>query len=249
MIAPEGFPLVGPGDDLPALILDSLKNESIALEAGDVVVLAQKIVSKAEGRLVHLKDVTPSARAHELALKCEKDPRFVQLVLDESADIIRCVPGVLIVRHRLGMVMANAGIDQSNVVNSMAGEQVLLLPADPDASAARIRRELETSVGTRLAVIINDSFGRPWRMGTSGVCIGGSGIASIIDYRGDTDLFGQPLKVTQVALGDELAAAASILMGETSEARPLVIVRGLEYPVSPSAASHLLRPVDEDLFK
>jgi coenzyme F420-0:L-glutamate ligase/coenzyme F420-1:gamma-L-glutamate ligase len=249
LIAPEGFPLVEPGDDLSGLVMNTLKSESIALEQGDVLVLAQKIVSKAESRLVSLKDVTPSARALELARECDKDPRLVQLILNESTDIIRCVPGVIIVRHRLGLVMANAGIDQSNVAGSIDGERVLLLPENPDASAARLRRELEQSAGVGLAVIINDSFGRPWRMGTSGVCIGCSGIASIIDQRGDPDLFGRELKVTQVAMGDELAAAASILMGQACESRPFVIVRGLEYPSEPSASSHLLRPVDEDLFK
>ncbi len=163
--------------------------------------------------------------------------------------MLRCVPGVIIVRHKLGLVMANAGIDHSNIADGADDECVLLLPEEPDKSAQRLRNAMQHETDLELAVVISDSFGRPWRLGTTGVCIGCDGIASIVDRRGDSDLFGQELKVTQVAIGDEIATAASVLMGQTDEARPLVIVRGLEFPREPSSACHLLRPPEEDLFQ
>ena len=248
IFATENFPLVEPGDFLPRLILDSLDTEQISLKQGDVLVLAQKIVSKSENRYVNLKDVEPTETAMEMAPRCDKDAALVQLILDESSEVLRCVPGVIVVRHRLGFVMANAGIDHSNIPDGAEGQSVLLLPEDPDQSAKRLKQELERITGLDLAVIINDSFGRPWRLGTTGVCIGCSGIVSLHDQRGDTDLFGQELRVTQVAVGDELATAASILMGQADEARPLVVVRGMDFPQEPSSARHLLRPADEDLF-
>lgn len=249
LIAPEGFPLVEPGDELSRLIVASLRKENIELQDGDALVLAQKIVSKSEGRFVDLAAVEVSAEARDLALQCDKDARLVQLIVDESTELLRCVPGVIIVRHKLGLVMANAGIDHSNVSRDVGDERVLLLPEDPDRSAGELRNTLEQETGLSLAVIISDSFGRPWRLGTTGACIGCAGIASLVDRRGDSDIFGQELKVTQVALGDELATAASVLMGQTDEARPLVIVRGLEFPREPSSARHLLRPPEEDLFQ
>jgi len=217
-----------------------LLEENIALQNGDVIVLAQKIVSKSENRFVGLAGVAPSDEAKVLASKCGKDAGLVQLILDESKEVLRCAPGVIIVRHKLGFVMANAGIDHSNVAADASGERVLLLPEYPDQSAKQ--------TGLELAVIISDSFGRPWRLGTTGVCIGCDGIASLIDRRGDRDLFEQELMVTQVAIGDELATAASILMGQGNESRPLVILRGLEFPREPASARHLLRPPEEDLF-
>jgi len=231
------------------LVLNSLRAEEIALQDGDVLVLAQKIVSKSENRFVDLAAVKPSARAQELASACDKDARLVQLILDESTEVLRCVPGVIIVRHKLGLVMANAGIDHSNIAASDTGERVLLLPEAPDQSAQSLRQALQRETGLELAVIVSDSFGRPWRLGTTGVCIGCDGIASLIDRRGDSDLFGQELKVTQVAVGDEIASAASVLMGEADEARPVVLVRGLKFPREPASASQLLRPQDEDLFQ
>ncbi len=213
-----------------------------------MLVLAQKIISKSENRIVSLASINASDKAKDLASKCDKDARLVQLILDESTEVLRCVPGVIIVRHKLGLVMANAGIDHSNVAADAGGDQVLLLPEDPDQSAMRLRQALERETGLQLAVIISDSFGRPWRLGTTGVCIGCDGIASLIDKRGDRDLFGQELTVTQVAVGDELATAASILMGQADEARPLVVVRGLEFPHKPASARYLQRPPDEDLF-
>jgi len=248
ILAPENFPMVEPGDDLLPLILDSLSQEKIHLQNGDVLVLAQKIISKSENRYTELDTIEPSEIATELASKCDKDPRLVQLILDESSQVLRCAPGVIIVRHRLGFVMANAGIDRSNIPGESMGERVLLLPSDPDLSARRIKDRLEQATGMDLAVIISDSFGRPWRLGTSGVCIGCAGIASLVDQRGQSDLFGRELQITQVAIGDELATAASILMGQADEARPVVVIRGGEFPDEPAAASHLLRPVDEDLF-
>jgi len=222
--------LVEPGDNLPECIKSSLLEENIALQNGDVIVLAQKIVSKSENRFVG------------------QDAGLVQLILDESKEVLRCAPGVIIVRHKLGFVMANAGIDHSNVAADASGERVLLLPEYPDQSAKQIRQAVERETGLELAVIISDSFGRPWRLGTTGVCIGCDGIASLIDRRGDRDLFEQELMVTQVAIGDELATAASILMGQGNESRPLVILRGLEFPREPASARHLLRPPEEDLF-
>jgi coenzyme F420-0:L-glutamate ligase/coenzyme F420-1:gamma-L-glutamate ligase len=248
ILAPESFPLVEPGDSLSQLILETLQQEQITLQQGDLLVLAQKIISKSEGRYVDLLGISPSDEAKQLAQKCDKDPRLVQLILDESSEVLRCVPGVIIVRHRLGLVMANAGIDHSNIAGSADGESVLLLPENPDRSAEQLKEKLEKATGLDLAVIVNDSFGRPWRLGTTGVCIGCAGIVSLWDQRGDTDLFGQELMVTQVAVGDELATAASVLMGQASESRPLVLVRGLEFPSGPAAANHLLRPADEDLF-
>jgi len=248
IFAPESFPLVEPGDSLPQQILNSLDQDKTPLQQGDVLVLAQKIVSKSEDRYVELTDVSASVEAHALARKCDKDPRLVQLILDEASEVLRCVPGVIIVRHKLGMVMANAGIDHSNISDSADGQRVLLLPRDPDNSARRLREQLQQATGLDLAIIINDSFGRPWRIGTTGVCIGCAGIAALIDRRGDSDLFGQELQVTQVALGDELATAASILMGQADESRPVVIIRGLEFPAEPASARHLLRPAEEDLF-
>lgn len=240
--------MVEPGDNLPECIKSSLLEENIALQNGDVIVLAQKIVSKSENRFVGLAGVAPSDEAKVLASKCGKDACLVQLILNESTEVLRCVPGVIIVRHKLGFVMANAGIDHSNIAADASGERVLLLPEYPDQSAKQIRQAIERETGLELAVIISDSFGRPWRLGTTGVCIGCDGIASLIDRRGDRDLFGQELLVTQVAVGDELATAASILMGQADESRPLVLLRGLEFPREPAAAHHLLRPPEEDLF-
>jgi coenzyme F420-0:L-glutamate ligase/coenzyme F420-1:gamma-L-glutamate ligase len=248
IFAPEYFPLVEPGDSLPRLILDTLQQEQISLQQGDVLVLAQKIISKSEDRYVELASVQPTTEADRLALKCDKDPRLVQLILNESSDVLRCVPGVIIARHRLGFVMANAGIDHSNISGADDGQRVLLLPENPDRSAEQLQQQLEQTTGLDLAIIINDSFGRPWRLGTTGVCIGCAGIVSLLDQRGDTDLFGQELLVTQVAVADELATAASVLMGQAGEARPLVVIRGTEFPREPAPAHHLLRPAGEDLF-
>jgi coenzyme F420-0:L-glutamate ligase/coenzyme F420-1:gamma-L-glutamate ligase len=246
--APENFPLVEPGDDIVELLLSALHDEELAPQYGDVLIFAQKIISKSENRFVDLASIETSAEAEDLAARCDKDARLVQLILDESTEVLRCAPGVIIVRHKLGFVMANAGIDRSNIASSEGVERVLLLPESPDRSAQRLRSELQRKTGLDLAVIISDSFGRPWRLGTSGVCIGCDGIAPLVDQRGDRDMFGQELMVTQVAVGDELATAASLLMGQADEARPVVIVRGLEFQRESASAGHLLRPRAEDLF-
>jgi coenzyme F420-0:L-glutamate ligase/coenzyme F420-1:gamma-L-glutamate ligase len=229
--------------------MNSLRGENFELKQGDVLVLAQKIVSKSEGRLIRISSVEASDEAIRLAAKCEKDARLVQLILDESTEVLRCVPGVLIVRHKLGLVMANAGIDHSNIAINDGDEQVLLLPERPDISARQLRVELERETGCSLAVIISDSFGRPWRLGTTGVCIGCDGISPLIDKRGERDLFGNELVVTQIAIGDELATAASLLMGQSDEGCPLVVARGLRFKSESVTSRESLRPANEDLFK
>jgi coenzyme F420-0:L-glutamate ligase/coenzyme F420-1:gamma-L-glutamate ligase len=249
LIALRGFPQVAAGDDLAALTVDALTRADLHPQPTDVLVFAQKIVSKAEGRRVDLTTVTPSESARELARTVQKDPRLVELVLSESRRVVRAAKDVLIVEHRLGFIMANAGIDQSNVANPADGEFALLLPEDPDASAARLRTRLGDLTGCEPGILISDSFGRPWRVGTAGVAIGCAGIASIVDLRGKTDMFGRPLRVTVVGHGDELAAAASLLMGQANEAQPVVLLRGLS-PVHPhQPASALLRPPEQDLFR
>jgi coenzyme F420-0:L-glutamate ligase/coenzyme F420-1:gamma-L-glutamate ligase len=217
------------------------------LRDGDVLVVAQKIVSKAEGRQVDLGTVAPSARACELAATADKDPRLVELILRESQAVLRCQPGTIIVRHRLGLVMANAGIDASNVDGG--AEAVLLLPSDPDASAARLRDKLQAAAGVRLGVVINDSFGRAWRLGTVGTAIGAAGVPALLDLRGRPDRGGRALRVTEVGAADELAAAASLIMGQAAEGQPVVHVRGFPYGLGESRAADLLRPEHLDLFR
>ncbi len=246
-----GLPLVEPGDDLAELVLAALARRAIRLSDGDILVLAQKIVSKAEGRLVDLASVTPSSRAAELAAQTGKDPRLVELILRESRQVLRTRPGVMIVEHRLGFVCASAGIDHSNVrgPHGAPGDWVLLLPADPDASARRLRTRLEIASGARLGVLIIDSHGRAWRMGTVGVAIGLAGLPGLVDMRGWPDLFDFRLQITQVGVADELAAAASLLMGQAAEGVPLVHVRGFPYPLREGCLSELLRPREQDLFR
>ncbi|MGC1376536.1 MAG: coenzyme F420-0:L-glutamate ligase [Anaerolineales bacterium] len=251
----QGIPLIKPGDDLAGVILHAL--QALPLESGDILVLTQKIVSKAEGRLVHLTTVTPSPAALELAAKTGKDPRLAELILRESNAVLRARPGSVIVEHRLGFVCANAGIDQSNVDENGAtsSEWVLLLPEDPDQSAAQIRAKLEEATpwrgqaGKQIGVMIIDSHGRAWRIGTVGTAIGLSGLPGIVDLRGTTDLSGYTLKITVVGAADELAAAASLLMGQAAEGTPVVHVRGFPYPLRESSLKELLRPKDQDMFR
>jgi coenzyme F420-0:L-glutamate ligase/coenzyme F420-1:gamma-L-glutamate ligase len=251
LIALPDLPHISPEDDLPGLVVRSLARANLELRDDDVLVFAQKIVSKAEGRRIDLDTVTPGARALEVAQTVKKDPRLVELVLRESRRIVRMAKDVLIVEHRLGLVMANAGIDQSNVAEPGGGEFALLLPEAPDASATGLRNRLKELTGTAPAVIISDSFGRPWRLGTVGVAIGCAGIAAVVDLRGQADLFGRRLQVTVVAHADEVASAASIVMGQANEGRPVVLVRGLpspaQAPQQPAAA--LIRPAEQDLFR
>ena len=239
-----GIPMVEPGDDLARLIGEGLARAGLELRAGDVIVVAQKIVSKAEGRTVDLATVTPSARAVELAAEVQKDPRLVELILSESVRVVRSRPNVLIVEHRLGFVMANAGIDQSNVAPQDGVERALLLPVDPDGSAEALRAKLSAS-----AVVIIDSFGRAWRRGTVGIAIGAAGLPALLDLRGNPDLFGRILQVSISGFADEIAAAASLVMGQGDEAQPVVLVRGLTWSAPANPAAELVRPAAEDMFR
>ncbi len=248
LIAVPDFPMVEPGDDLAALLLDRLRAARVRLAPGDVVVFAQKVVSKAEGRLVDLASIIPSAEAVTLASETRKDARLVELVLRESRRVVRSRANVLIVEHRLGLVMANAGIDQSNV-RADGREMALLLPENPDASAERLRGRIAEGAGADVAVVINDSFGRTWRRGTMGIAIGAAGLPALLDRRGTPDLFGRTLAVTMIGFADEIAAAASLLMGQGDEGRPVVVVRGLAWTAHPNPAAELIRPAAEDLFR
>lgn len=247
------FPMIAAGDDLAAIIAQSLGENDLTLENGDILVLAQKIVSKAENRFVDLCSITPGPEARELACAVEKDPRMVELVLAESRSVIRRAPGVLITEHLNGWIMANAGIDASNVASGTGDDTVLLLPVDPDKSCADLQLRMQEDCGVEIAVVINDSFGRPWRLGTTGVAIGAAGLPSLWDRRGDADLFGRELKVSQQAIADEIAAAASLLQGQGKEGRPVVLVRGFDIGaegcVSARPAADLIRDVSEDLFR
>lgn len=258
ILALPGLPEVRPGDDLAALIHAALVRAAITLRAGDALVVAQKIVSKSERRLVRLSAVAPSARARELAAVVRKDPRFVELVLAESVEVLRAVPDILITRHRQGFVMANAGIDRSNVPGA-DDDAVLLLPLDCDASAQRLREGIAAlaarAVGAGAppppapAVLISDSFGRPWRQGTVNVALGVAGMPALRDLRGGVDREGRVLQSTQVALADALAAAAGLVMGETTEGTPVVLARGLDISGPLADGQALIRPTDEDLFR
>jgi coenzyme F420-0:L-glutamate ligase/coenzyme F420-1:gamma-L-glutamate ligase len=247
-MAVPGIPLINPGDDLAAIVIDALRSTHIELQPGDAVVIAQKIVSKAEGRYVALKAVFPSERAKTLASETSKDPRYVEVILSESEEIVRHRPGVIIAAHRLGYVMANAGIDQSNI-GSPGEDSVLLLPRDPDRSAAALKAAFDSAFGADTAVIINDSFGRPWRMGVTGVALGAAGLPALKDMIGEPDLFGRPMQVTSIAIADEIAAGASLLMGQAAEGLPVVIVRGLKLSGPAQPASALIRPREQDMFR
>ena len=251
LTALPGLPLVQPGDDVAALILAGLRRAEITLQPGDVIAVAQKIVSKAEGRLVRLSEVMPSARALELAQITEKDPRFVEVVLSESKEVLRTRFNTLIVEHRLGFVCANAGVDRSNVAPHGEGreEYLLCLPRDPDGACRELRERFRAETGVDVAVIINDSHGRAWRNGTVGVAIGAAGFPALLDMRGHRDLFDYALQVTQIGLADELAAAASLLMGQADEGRPVIHIRGVPYPLREGDARELLRPKEMDLFR
>ena len=237
-----GIGEVKPGDDLARLLADAADAEGLSLQPDDTLVVTQKIVSKAEGRFVLLDTIVPGPEALRLAAITRKDPRFVELVLSESTEVLRAVPNVLVVRHRLGLVMANAGIDRSNI-GPGHGHRALLLPVDPDASAERLRRELGC------AIVISDSFGRPWRMGVVAVAIGASGLPALHDFRGKTDRDGRRLEVTQVAVADLLASAAAMATGEGAEGIPAALVRGYSSAAEPCGAHALVRPIEEDLFR
>jgi len=245
------MPLISPGDNLAIMLIASLHTARVTLEDGDILVVAQKIISKAEGRLVNLASVTPSKEAIELAKRSEKNPRLVELILRESKEVLRVRPGTIIVEHRLGFICASAGIDHSNVrgENGNPEDWVLLLPEDPDRSALEIRRKIKVATGNRIGVLIIDSHGRAWRLGTIGTAIGISGLPGLVDERGWQDLFGYRLKITFVAAADELAAAASLVMGEAAEGIPAVHVRGFPYPLRESSLKELIRLKENDLFR
>jgi coenzyme F420-0:L-glutamate ligase/coenzyme F420-1:gamma-L-glutamate ligase len=242
----KSIPLIRQGDDLADVLVNALTDTALQLQDGDILVLAQKIVSKSEGRMVDLTTISPSEKAQELARQSEKDPGVAELILQESNEILRTRPGAIIVEHKLGFVCANAGIDQSNVGKD---DSVLLLPENPDRSAEELRQTIENTTGVNIGVLIIDSHGRAWREGTVGTTIGVAGAPGLIDMRGDPDLFGRTLQITQVGAADELAAAASLMMGQAAEGTPAVHVRGFPYPLRDGNLSELLRPKEQDLFR
>lgn len=249
LIPLKNIPLIVSGDDLVHELSRAISVSAGGLEAGDIVVVAQKIISKAEGRLVDLTTIEPGKRALELAGVVDKDARLVELILRQSKSVIRASKGVLIVEHVCGFIMANAGIDQSNVAKREGREDVLLLPDDPDKSAGALRQGLEKTFNVDCGVLINDSFGRPWRNGVTGVALGASGLPAMVNLVGTEDLYGRALAVTEHGFGDEVAAAASLLMGQAGEAIPVVIVRGLLWDAPDAPASALLRDKQTDLFR
>jgi coenzyme F420-0:L-glutamate ligase/coenzyme F420-1:gamma-L-glutamate ligase len=250
LIALPGVPLVAPGDDLATIVIEAYRNTDLTPADGDVLIVAQKIVSKSENRYVRLSDVAPSPAALELAAVSGKDPRVAELILRESKEVVRQRPGVVVVEHRLGYVHANAGIDRSNIVSDDEQDpRVLLLPIEPDASAKRLREALRLRSGADVAVIINDTAGRAWRQGVVGFAIGCAGIEPVKDMVGHPDLFGYRLERTHVAVADELAAAGSLLMGQADEGRPIVLARGMRFSTSHAGSQALIRPKNEDMFR
>jgi len=246
LITVPGIPEICAGDDSGDLIVNALKKAQFELTGGDVVVVAQKLVSKAEGMQRRLSEVKPGSAAIELAAQAEKEPAIAQLIIDESQEILRHRPGVIISRHKLGMVLANAGIDRSNVAQD--SDVVLLFPADPDRSAQQIKARLDSHFGLQTGVVIADSVGRAWRMGTTGMAIGSAGVEALANLRGQQDRSGRKLEVSEHAVADSIASAAELIMGEASEGTPVVIVRGLKQGHSEQNSSVLLRPKDDDMF-
>jgi coenzyme F420-0:L-glutamate ligase / coenzyme F420-1:gamma-L-glutamate ligase len=249
LIPVEGLPLIEEGDPLADRIVQALREGGTAVLQGDVLVIAQKIVSKAEGRVVRLREVEPTPEAVALAEESAKDARIVELILRESREVLRVRPGLIVVEDVRGFVCANAGIDRSNIEQHGNGEEVALLPIDSDRSAREIRERIHELTGVWTAVLINDSHGRAWREGTVGVTIGLAGMQPLWDRRGDVDLTGYTLEHTVIGLADEVAAAASLLMGPASEAIPAVVVRGLNVPTGDGTAREIQRPREMDLFR
>ncbi len=246
----EGFPEIQAGDDLPTIIFQQSMKNNWDWQDGDILIIAQKIVSKSENRFVKLATVNPSQKAMSYALTTDKDARVIELILQESKKVLRTRKGLMIVEHKLGFICANAGIDQSNVQQKSPSDQtVLLLPENPDQSAARIRTHLQAQTGKSIGVLIIDSHGRPWRRGVVGITIGLSGVPGVLDRRGQPDLYGYRLQSTEIGACDELAAAGSILMGQAAEGRPIVLVRGYPYPLAESQIGDVIRPENEDLFR
>ncbi|HCB01762.1 MAG TPA: coenzyme F420-0:L-glutamate ligase [Anaerolineae bacterium] len=246
----ENIPLIRQGDNLADIVLNAFEQMNVALLDNDIFVLAQKIVSKAEGRIINLADVIPSQEAIELAEKTEKDARLVELMLQESNEVVRYRKNVIVVEHKLGFICANAGIDHSNVLGDGDNKDVvLLLPENPDNSAKQIRDEIKKRTNKNIGVMIIDSHGRAWRNGTVGMCIGLSGIPALIDERGWKDLFGYSMQATIVGVADELAAATSLVMGQAAEGTPVVHARGFPYPLGEGSLQELIRPKDMDMFR
>ena len=247
----QNIPLIRQNDNLADILLKSLQETKVEPQNDDIIVIAQKIVSKAEGRMRNIAEVIPSTRALELAEKTQKDARIVELMLQESNEVLRTRVGTIVVEHKLGFVCANAGIDHSNVSGggNEKGEYVLLLPENPDQSARNIREQIKQKTGINLGVMIIDSHGRAWRNGTVGICIGLSGIPAVMDERGWKDLFGYTLQITVVGVADELAAAASLMMGQAAEGIPAVHVRGFPYPLGEGSLKELIRPKALDMFR
>lgn len=245
-----GIPLVEAGDDLPSLIVDAVDHCGVELRTGDILVVASKLVSRAEGRFVNLATVEAGDRAREVAARVGKDPRLVECILQDASEVSRASEGVLVVRHRLGFISANAAIDGSNArpADGRGGEWILRMPQCPDESARRIRHRLEDRYGVSAGVIISDSHGRPFRLGTVGVAVGVAGVPALSDRRGSSDLFDRPLEHTITALADQVAAAADLVAGQGAQARGVVLVRGVRWPESVTSASDLLRPADRDLY-
>ncbi len=247
----KNIPLIRQGDNLADIVVNALQDNKITLDNHDILVFAQKIVSKAEGRALNLAMTIPSQKAIDIARKIDKDARVVELILQESTEVLRTRPGTIIVEHKLGFVCANAGIDHSNVAGAgdSAEEWVLLLPTDPDGSADTIRDEIRSQTGKRVGILIIDSHGRAWRNGTVGTAIGIAGLPGLQDLRGRRDLFGLELRITQVGVADELAAAASLVMGQAAEGTPIVHVRGFPYQLREGSLKELIRPKEQDLFR
>ena len=243
------FPMIAPGDDLAEVVIDSLQKNGITLHSGDVLVLAQKVVSKAEGQYVCMADVIPSPEARELAQQIGKDDRMVQLILSDSNSLVAQRPGVLVVEHRLGYVMANAGIDQSNIDHPDGQEYALLLPKNPDESCRLLKQRLDSHFNAEVGVVINDSFGRPWRIGVTGVALGAAGLPSLISLIGEPDLYGRAMRVSEIAYADEIAAAASLVMGQTDAGTPVIHIRGLHWSAQENNAQTLIRPKHQDMFR
>lgn len=241
----EGIPEVQPGDDLAALVLEAARRMGITFQDGDVLVVTQKVVSKSEGRFVDLREVEPSPLALELAGNWEKDPRQVEVVLRETRRIVRMDHGVIICETRHGFVCANAGVDASNVPG---GERVLLLPLDPDASARRIRKGIAAASGAEVAVIVSDTFGRPWRTGYTEVAIGVAGMLPIVDYVGREDAHGRELRATWICVADELASAAELVTGKVNQV-PAALIRGYPVPRGEGSAREMVRQAERDLFR
>jgi len=242
----ETIPIVKEGDNIAELIVEATEKENVGIQDNDIIVIAQTIVSRSEGRVVNLKNIKPSPFAKILANETRKDPRLVEVILRESKGIVRMGKHHLIMETHHGFVCANSGVDRSNVPGE---ETVSLLPKDPDASARKIRNEIKRITGKEVAVIISDTFGRPLREGAVGVAIGVSGIDPLYDMRGRKDLFGYVLETTLVAIADELASAAELVMGESNEGIPVVVIRGFKYPKGEYSIQRLLRPVEKDLFR